>query len=195
MVVDEAVLCRLFLPQGALLLQLGTPEGLDAVHAGAKLLVGQLQLLLEVPELPLQVRVLMLQLADVGAAGVPQVRVRALPRRPAAVEFVLEVSVSGRRPLEGSFARLADRHELTVVHGVLSRAVERLVTHGRGVGRRPRGTAGAMVPDGTSAFLHHRTLRHLLPVVRRTHRLVAHTMFRRASALLASHWTATVSDR
>lgn len=123
MVVDETILGRLLLPQGALFLELGTPEGLDAMHAGAELLVCQLQLLLEVAELSLQICVLVLQLTDVGAARVPQVRVGTLPRRPAAVQLVLQVAVSGRRPLQGPLSRLTDRHELSVVHGVGGRAV------------------------------------------------------------------------
>lgn len=64
MVVDQRVLGRLLLAQRPLLLQLRAPKRLDAVHAGPKLLVGQLQLLLEVGKLAVQVGVLVLELAQ-----------------------------------------------------------------------------------------------------------------------------------
>lgn len=72
LIIYEAVLGALFLPQRPFLLQLGTPERLDAVHAGPQLLIRQLQFLLEVPQLPLQIRVLVLQFPDKHPAGIPE---------------------------------------------------------------------------------------------------------------------------
>lgn len=46
------------LAQRTLLFELGAPEGLYAMHAGAELLVGKLQLLLKVAQFALQVGVL-----------------------------------------------------------------------------------------------------------------------------------------
>ena len=65
LVVHQRVLGTLLLPQRSLLLQLRAPEGLDGVHGGAELLVGQLQLLLEVGQVALQVGVGRLQLLQV----------------------------------------------------------------------------------------------------------------------------------
>ncbi len=48
LIIHERIFGALLLAQSALLLQLGAPEGLDAVHGGAELLIGQLQLLLQV---------------------------------------------------------------------------------------------------------------------------------------------------
>lgn len=109
--VDETVLGALLLPQRSLLLKLGTPEGLDAVHRAAELLVRQLELLLEVPELSLEIVVLMLKLSDVTAAVAQHVRVRALPGRSRAVEFILEV----KSAVPAAFPRIPYRHELAIV--------------------------------------------------------------------------------
>lgn len=63
LVVNQAVLSALFLPQSPFLLQLRAPERLDAMHTGAQLLIRQFQLLLKVPQLPLQIGILRLQLS------------------------------------------------------------------------------------------------------------------------------------
>lgn len=64
LVINKAVFGAFLLPQRPLLLQLGTPEGLYAMHTGAELLVGQFELLLEVAQLPLQIGILRLQLSE-----------------------------------------------------------------------------------------------------------------------------------
>lgn len=63
LVVDKTVFGALFLPQRAFLLQLRTPKGLDAVHARAELLIRQFKFFFEVPQLPLQIGILRLQLS------------------------------------------------------------------------------------------------------------------------------------
>ena len=55
LVVHQGILRTLLFPQCTLFLQLRTPKGLDRVHGGAKLLVGQLQFLLEVCQVSLEV--------------------------------------------------------------------------------------------------------------------------------------------
>lgn len=55
LVVDQAVFRAFFFPQRPLLLQLGAPECLYTVHAGAQLLISQFEFLLEVPQFPLQI--------------------------------------------------------------------------------------------------------------------------------------------
>ena len=73
LIVHQSVLGGLFLAESALLLELRAPECLDAVHGAAQLLVGQLQLLLQVGEVPLQVRVGALQLLHVELCSAPSV--------------------------------------------------------------------------------------------------------------------------
>lgn len=126
LVVDEAVLGALLLPHGPLFLQLGTPEGLYAVHAGAEFLVGQFQFLLEVSELALQVRVLRLELAEEERRGLPAGAVIVFFRwwwwRVAAVIVALQGLVAERprsrpmvRPGGGRPAALVGRRGRLIV--------------------------------------------------------------------------------
>jgi hypothetical protein len=62
LIVHERIFGALLFAQRALLLQLRAPEGFDAVHGGAQLLIGQLQLLFQVGQITLEVRVGRLQL-------------------------------------------------------------------------------------------------------------------------------------
>lgn len=80
LIVDETVLGRLLLPERALLLQLRTPKRLNGMHRRPQLLVGEVQLLLESAQLPLQIRVLALQLSDEGLVGGG--RLASRPGRP-----------------------------------------------------------------------------------------------------------------
>jgi len=72
LVVDQRVFGRLLFAQGPFLFQLRAPERFDAVHARPELLIGQLELLLEVGQFAVQVSVLVLELTQevAGVAGV-----------------------------------------------------------------------------------------------------------------------------
>ena len=170
LLVDEAVLGALLLAQRPLLLELRAPEGLDAVHRAAQLLVGQLELLLQVAQLALQVVVLVLQLPDVARGAVAQqVGVRALALRDRAharrrVELVLEVA---RRAAQ----RLPDGHELAlVVQQADARAVQAGVARARH--HRPRGAARP-VPA--------RALRHAAAALLQQHHRAAELVLARAA--------------
>lgn len=58
LVIDKAVLGALLFAQRTLLLQLRRPERLDAVHRAAQLLIRKVQFALQVAQLALQIRVL-----------------------------------------------------------------------------------------------------------------------------------------
>lgn len=63
LIVNQTVFGALLLSQRPLLLQFWRPEGFNAVHGAAELLIRQLQLLLKVAEFPLQVAILVLEIA------------------------------------------------------------------------------------------------------------------------------------
>lgn len=128
LVIDEAVFGRLLFAQRALLLELRTPESFDGVHGGAELLVGELELLLEIAKLALQVGVLVLQLAEEGLMTGGRLTCRAR------IWVLVEVEAA----LETAVASVAYRKELAVV--VYATAVQRLVAHRHGVGRARRRT-------------------------------------------------------
>lgn len=109
--VDQAVLGTLLFSQCSLLLELGTPEGLDAMHRAAELLVRQLELLLEVPELSLEIVVLMLEFTDIATAVAQHVRIRALSGRSRPVNLILQVEST----VAATFTGIAYRHELAIV--------------------------------------------------------------------------------
>lgn len=73
LVIDKAVLCALLFSQRPLLLQLWTPEGLYAMHTGAQFLIRQFQLLFEVSQFPLKIRVLGLELAEEEGGWFPPI--------------------------------------------------------------------------------------------------------------------------
>lgn len=151
LVAHERVLGRLLLPKGALLLELRAPKGLDAVHAGAELLAGEFELLLEGDELPLQVVVLVGELADVITAAVHgrahagahhsagRLTGRAVRRRPVQVVLHVHTAAPVQRPfahapsVQGALARLPNRHKLALVVGRLGGVAARA-----GPGARPR---------------------------------------------------------
>lgn len=208
LIVDEAVLGRLFLSERSFLLQLRTPEGLDTMHTGTKLLVGQLQFLLQVSQFPLEIGVLVLEFTDVAAPGVPtEMGVGGLASGSRAVQFILQVhgtvqrAVSGGGTFERTLPGLPYRHELSVMNTLTPSTVEGLVTDRDRVVRRPGGAPRTVVPSGSPTVLHHRTLDLLLPsgptVVGRTH-LVARMLLRRGRSsppTLPAHRASSGSDR